>query len=153
MCFLCFPLFKSTSWQDQTLANFKISCLGVDKDLHNLLFYGGFLLPSSCMCQVLHTCTTTTIIGTSLCFASLMDWIGVCHFGKFTHFVVSQGGPIACIGSLLQTCTHPAILGITLLFGSLKDWRIIFKNSEVLIFFQNVAARRHLPRHTYQLCS
>ena len=67
-----------------------------------------FWYPSLACAKFFQVAPPQQVIGTTLCFESLMDWRSVCLFDKFTHFVVSQVVPITSIGAVLQTCTHPS---------------------------------------------
>ena len=98
---LVFLLLFATKSQDQALANFKFSLLGVKQDLHNLQFYEGFCVPISGRCQFLQCCTTPTIIGTTLWFVSLEAPRSIPNFYNFTHFAVSQVVPMSC---MCQVC-------------------------------------------------
>jgi hypothetical protein len=86
--------------------------------------------------------TTHRIIGTTLWFVILQDWIIICNFQKPLHFVqitlfsyTKLYQCLAFVSVTIDATTH-RIIGTTLWFVNLQDWIIICNFQKPLHFAQ-----------------
>ena len=149
---LCFPLLKCTSWQDQTLANFKFSCLGVEKYLHNLQFYGWFWYPFLACAKF----PTLAPPQQSLALPYVLQvWRAqqACLILTISQILQSARWYQCLVcGQFAKDAPTPAITATTLCFESLEDWIIMCNFPEVLICFEFLRPGSNFTVTPNQVC-
>ena len=140
----------------------KFGCLKKYSFKHKSLSFGQNTLSNhsklyQCLAFVSVTIDATThrIIGTTLWFVNLQDWIIICNFQKPLHFVqitlFSHTKLYQCLAfvSVTKDATTPTIICTTLWISSLEVWRNISCFDKFTAFSSLVGFRRQHTQHTH----